>query len=65
MASRVPEQKVILCGDFGVGKSSLFRRYMLNNFLESSDRKVTIGNHFLLRFNQSLSIQNDFLLCRT
>lgn len=24
---RVPEQKVILLGDFGVGKTSLFRRY--------------------------------------
>lgn len=44
MASvKIPEQKVILVGDFGVGKSSLFRRFMCDTFVSSSDRKATLG----------------------
>jgi len=44
MASvKIPEQKVILCGEYGVGKSSLFRRFMSDSFTSSSDRKSTIG----------------------
>ncbi|XP_023340959.1 ras-related protein Rab-2A [Eurytemora carolleeae] len=44
---KIPEQKVILCGEFGVGKSSLFRRFMSNSFTESTDRKSTMGlDHF-------------------
>jgi len=40
---RVPEQKVILCGEYGVGKSSLFRRFMSDSFTEATDRKSTMG----------------------
>lgn len=44
MASvKIPEQKVILVGDFGVGKSSLFRRFMTDTFVKSTDRKATLG----------------------
>eukprot|EP00088_Acartia_fossae_P020375 TRINITY_DN21977_c0_g1_i1.p1 TRINITY_DN21977_c0_g1~~TRINITY_DN21977_c0_g1_i1.p1 ORF type:complete len:224 (-),score=51.32 TRINITY_DN21977_c0_g1_i1:297-968(-) len=44
MASvKTPEQKVILCGEYGVGKSSLFRRYMNNSFTDATDRKSTMG----------------------
>ncbi|KAL0273480.1 UNVERIFIED_CONTAM: hypothetical protein PYX00_006134 [Menopon gallinae] len=44
MASvKVPEQKVILCGEFGVGKSSLFRRFATNTFVTGTDRKSTLG----------------------
>ncbi|CAG9838643.1 unnamed protein product [Diabrotica balteata] len=44
MASiRVPEQKVILCGEYGVGKSSIFRRYTNNTFVTATDRKSTLG----------------------
>ena len=44
MASvKVPEQKIILCGEYGVGKTSLFRRYATNTFVTSSDRKSTLG----------------------
>lgn len=47
MASvKIPEQKVILVGDFGVGKSSLFRRFMCDTFVSSSDRKATLGKKF-------------------
>jgi len=48
MASvKIPEQKVILCGEFGVGKSSLFRRYMSDTFTTATDRKSTMGlDHF-------------------
>jgi len=48
MASvKIPEQKVILCGEYGVGKSSLFRRFMANTFTEATDRKSTMGlDHF-------------------
>lgn len=44
MASiRVPEQKVILCGEYGVGKSSIFRRFANNTFVTATDRKSTLG----------------------
>jgi len=44
MASvRIPEQKVILCGEYGVGKSSLFRRFMNDTFTTATDRKSTMG----------------------
>lgn len=44
MASvKVPEQKVILCGEYGVGKSSLFRRYTTNTFVTATDRQSTLG----------------------
>lgn len=44
MASvKIPDQKVILVGDYGVGKSSLFRRFMTNTFIPSSDKKYTLG----------------------
>lgn len=48
MASvKIPEQKVILCGEYGVGKSSIFRRFASNTFVTSSDRKSTLGlDHF-------------------
>ncbi|TMW53727.1 hypothetical protein DOY81_001195 [Sarcophaga bullata] len=40
---RIPKQKVILCGDYGVGKSSLFRRFTNNTFVTDTDRKSTLG----------------------
>lgn len=44
MASvKIPEQKVILCGEYGVGKSSLFRRYTTNTFVTATDRQSTLG----------------------
>merc|ERR1712012_1272628 len=44
MASvKIPEQKVILCGENGVGKSSLFRRFMSDSFTTATDRKSTLG----------------------
>lgn len=53
MASiKVPEQKVILCGEFGVGKSSLFRRYAFNSFVTSTSRQSTLGlDHFKKEYN--------------
>lgn len=44
---KIPEQKVILCGEYGVGKSSLFRRFANNTFVTSADRQSTLGlDHF-------------------
>uniref|UniRef100_A0A8D8G2Y1 Ras-related protein RABA2a n=1 Tax=Culex pipiens TaxID=7175 RepID=A0A8D8G2Y1_CULPI len=44
MASvRIPEQKIILCGEYGVGKSSLFRRFATNSFVTATDRQSTLG----------------------
>ena len=53
MASvKVPEQKVILCGEYGVGKSSLFRRFTTNKFITSTDRKSTLGlDHYDKHFD--------------
>ncbi|XP_015519544.1 uncharacterized protein RabX6 [Neodiprion pinetum] len=40
---KVTEQKVILCGEYGVGKSSIFRRFANNTFVSNNDRKSTLG----------------------
>lgn len=45
--TRVPELKLILCGEYGAGKSSIFRRFTNNTFVSSSDRSSTLGlDHF-------------------
>nr|CAH7713064.1 unnamed protein product [Callosobruchus chinensis] len=53
MASvKIPEQKIILCGEYGVGKSSIFRRFTNNTFVARTDRKSTLGlDHFSKSFN--------------
>lgn len=40
---KVTDCKVILTGEYGVGKSSIFRRFANNTFVSSSDRKSTLG----------------------
>lgn len=51
---KIPEQKVILCGEFGVGKSSLFRRYAFNTFVSLNNRKSTLGlDHFNKEYSSS------------
>jgi GTPase SAR1 family protein len=46
-STSTPEQKVILVGDFNVGKSSIFRRYMCDTFVNSNDRKATLGKNVI------------------
>ena len=64
----IPEFKVILCGEYGVGKTSLFRRFATNSFVETKEmsalksRQSTLGlDHLSRRFdtnsNKSLKIQ--------
>ncbi|XP_053601632.1 ras-related protein Rab-24 [Plodia interpunctella] len=44
---KTPVLKVILCGEYGVGKTSLFRRFINNTFLPNSDRRSTLAlDHF-------------------
>jgi len=52
-SAKIPAQKVILCGDYTVGKSSLFRRFLNNSFVSSSDRKSTLGLDF---YNRSFCV---------
>lgn len=47
-------KKIILLGHFGVGKSSLIRRFVENTF--SNDYKVTIGVHIL---KKEIKISSD------
>ncbi|XP_031617094.1 ras-related protein Rab-18A [Contarinia nasturtii] len=50
-ATRLPEQKIILCGEYGAGKSSIFRRYTNDTFVTSTDRSSTLGlDHFSKSF---------------
>lgn len=37
----VPEFKVILCGEYGVGKTSLFRRFLNDSFVDTSSLSLT------------------------
>ena len=64
----IPEFKVILCGEYGVGKTSLFRRFATNSFIETKEmsalksRQSTLGlDHFSRRFdvnaNKSIKLQ--------
>ena len=45
----IPQLKVILCGEYGVGKTSLFRRFTNDTFLDatklttSQSRQSTLG----------------------
>ena len=34
---------MILCGEYGVGKTSLFRRFATNTFVTATDRASTLG----------------------
>lgn len=43
MATGAPTYKIILCGEYGVGKSSLFRRFMNDTFMMEKGKKSTIG----------------------
>ena len=39
--------QVILCGEYGAGKTSLFRRFSSNVFVKATDRASTLGlDHF-------------------
>ncbi|XP_046457240.1 ras-like GTP-binding protein YPT1 [Daphnia pulex] len=49
---KIPEQKVILCGEYGVGKSSLFRRFTSNMYTTATDRQSTLGlDHYSKRYH--------------
>ncbi|XP_061162917.1 uncharacterized protein LOC133172119 isoform X2 [Saccostrea echinata] len=43
MATGPPNYKIILCGEYGVGKSSIFRRFMNDTFTLETGKKSTIG----------------------
>ncbi|CAL1547872.1 unnamed protein product [Lymnaea stagnalis] len=43
MATGIPSYKVILHGEYGVGKSSIFRRFMNNSFTTATGKQSTIG----------------------
>ncbi|XP_005096325.1 GTP-binding protein ypt1 [Aplysia californica] len=43
MATGIPSFKVILHGEYGVGKSSIFRRFMNDTFTQATGKQSTIG----------------------
>jgi len=51
MTSGVRNFKVILCGEYGVGKSSIFRRFVDNSFATYQDVTSQLGlDHFAKKF---------------
>jgi len=48
----VPEFKAILCGDYGVGKTSLFRRFLNDSFLDTSKMSLTQTRQTTLGLDQ-------------
>ena len=58
MAVSTPTYKVILIGEYGVGKSSLFRRFMNDNFSKDNSRASTIG---LDSFSKEFSFGTDVI----
>ena len=56
MASSTPALKVILCGEYGSGKSSIFRRFVDNSFLEETGPRSTIG---LDNFTKNFKIEDE------
>ncbi len=67
MATGIPSYKVILCGEYGAGKSSIFRRFLDNSFTENAGPRSTIGlDHIAKLFkvgNKSLKVHGH--LCHT
>ena len=55
MASSTPCLKVVLCGEYGSGKSSLFRRFVDNSFVEETGPRSTIG---LDNFTKNFQIED-------
>lgn len=43
MATGLPCYKIVLCGEYGVGKSSLFRRFIDNSFTTDTGPRSTVG----------------------
>ena len=43
MATGTPTYKIILLGEYGVGKSSIFRRFLNGTFVQETSKKSTIG----------------------
>ena len=62
MASGPPNYKIILCGEYGVGKSALFRRFMNDTFTEEIGRKSTIG---LDQASQSFNVHGQEVKVRS
>lgn len=59
---KIPVQKIILCGEYGSGKSSLFRRFTNNSFVAENDRKSTLGldnvtKEFLVKDDKAIKLQ--------
>ncbi|KAG1661066.1 Ras-related protein Rab-30 [Nymphon striatum] len=57
-STKTPQQKLILVGEYGVGKSSLFRRFATNTFTTAVDRNSTLG---LDNFNKVFDIMGKEL----
>ncbi|XP_017493588.1 PREDICTED: ras-related protein Rab-30-like [Rhagoletis zephyria] len=48
----VPEFKVILCGEYGVGKTSTFRRFLNDSFVDTSKMSLTQTRQTTLGLDQ-------------
>ena len=53
MATAIPQHKVVLCGEYGVGKTSIFRRYVDNCFIDVVNQPTLGLDNFAKSFKEN------------
>lgn len=60
MGSKIPFYKICICGDFGVGKTTLLHQYLERRFAPNVGS--TIGSNFFTKYLKIPKIKENFIL---
>ncbi len=60
MGSKIPFYKICICGDFGVGKTTLLHQYLERRFTPNVGS--TIGSNFFVKYVKIPNIKDNFTL---